>query len=130
MAAGTGMATTLALTTTTSFTPKIISVRQSGESIEDVPTSHLSTTGTMTYSPADLKEGGEVQIECQFDPALAIPLGTVDTFTINWGGQGTGKKSACSGYVKSIDKEAQMGPNLMSATITIKVAGAWTHQGS
>jgi hypothetical protein len=125
MASATGMGTTVAFGTQTTFTPELVSVSHNGVTVEDVETSHLGTTGTKTYIAADLKEGGELSCEIHFlgsqNPTIG---GSPETITIDW--SGTGDSWTFSGYIKSFSANAAMGPELMSGTMVIKAAGAVT----
>lgn len=130
MAVDTGHGTTVAWGTTTALNAlNVMSVTIGGYSLGDVNTSKMSTTGTRTYMPSDLIEGGEFTIVYQYDPAVDITLiQTAETCTIDWGG--TGNTSACSAYRKSVDWGATSDSGeLMTVNVVCKAAGAWTHAG-
>lgn len=129
MAVDTGHGTTVAWGTTTALNAlNVMSVTIGGYSVGDVNTSKMSTTGTRTYIPSDLIEGGEFTIVYQYDPTVDITTGVVETCTIDWGG--TGNTSACSSYRKSVDWGATSDSGeLMTVNVVCKAAGAWTHAG-
>lgn len=132
MAVDTALGTTLTFGTTTGLNAlKLMSVTVNGITCEDVRTSHMGTTGTHTYQASDLIEGGEVEAVFQYDATVNVPLKVSETITINPGGQGSGSKISFSGYIKSKSVPFEFdNTGLILQTITMKVAGAVTEQGS
>jgi hypothetical protein len=126
----TGMGTTLTPGTDSTFLPELTSLSHNGESIEEIETSHLGTTSYKTYIPADLKEGGEIQVEGRYLGSFQPSIGTVQTWTIDWGGTGAGYKTTFSGFWKSFEPKAEVGANLMTFSAVIKITGAVTHAAS
>ncbi len=125
MASATGMGTTIAFGTQTTFTPEVVSVSHNGVTVEDVETSHMGTTGSKTYIAADLKEGGELSFDIHFLGSQNPTIGAApETVTVDW--SGAGDTWTFSGYIKSFSASANMGPELMSGTIVVKCAGAVT----
>lgn len=125
MASATGMGTTVAFGTQTTFTPEIVSVSHNGVTVEDVKTSHMGTTGTHTYIAADLKEGGELSFEVHFLGSQNPTIGAApESIIVDW--SGTGDTWTFSGYIKSFSANATMGAELMSGTLVVKCAGAVT----
>lgn len=128
MASRAGHGTTVAFGTQTTFTPEVLSVSLGGITVDDVRTSHMGTTGFHTYIAATLKEGGEVTMEVHFlgsqNPTIG---GATETITIDWGG--SGDTTAFSGYIKSFSGTANLGGELMTGTLVLKVAGTPTLAG-
>lgn len=78
----TGTGTTLGAGTSTSFTPKIESIRLTGETIPIIDTTHMGTTGTRTAMTGDLKSACSLDIACQYNPSLTYPTGVTETWTL------------------------------------------------
>jgi hypothetical protein len=126
MAQKTGLGTTLVFGTTSAYTPKKISISGPSISREAHDKSHLGSTGYKEYQPDDLIEGGEVQAECFWDPLDGYPpVGSAaETITITHNDSGSATE-AFTGFVAGFDKAIGIGA-LMTATLTIKVAGTIT----
>lgn len=128
MASRAGHLTTLLFGTQTTFTPEFTNIALNGLSVEDIRTSHMTTSGYHTYIASALKEGGEVSGDIHFlgsqNPTIG---GAVETITIDWGG--SGDTTAFSGYIKSFSGTATMGGELMTGTIVLKIAGTPTLAG-
>lgn len=77
-----GTGTTLAAGTTTSFVPKIESLRLNGETIPIIDTTHMGTTGTRTAMTGDLKSRASLDVTCQYNPSLTYPTGVTETWTL------------------------------------------------
>lgn len=122
MASATGMGTTVAFGTQTTFTPEITSVTHNGVTVGTIETTHLGTTSWKTFIPEDLKDGGELTMEGHFlgsqNPTLG---GSAETITIDW--SGSGDTWVGSGFITSFSPGAQIGPNLMTFTMTVKFTG-------
>lgn len=127
MAQKTGLGVTVGFGTTTTYAPKISSVSGPGYSREALETSHLGTAGGYkTFTPDDLIDGGELTLDVFWDaldtrPPISAAAETI-TLTHNDTGAAT---EAFSGFVTGFDKAISLGA-LMTATITIKIAGAVT----
>lgn len=106
-----------------------------GEStLNDVPTSHLGTTGSETFLPGDLVNEGEVTIPFQWDAEAAYPTeGTVTTLTITFP-QETGQTApatyAGTAYIKRVRRPNLQTDTLQDGEITVKWDGntgpTWT----
>lgn len=108
---------------TSSYSFGLLSVQRSGESVEDIDTTNMSTTTMKSYIAASLKEGGELALGVQYDPTISVTVGgAVQNITIDWAGSGT--TESFSGYVKAFDRGAPGVGELMNGTVTVKVAGA------
>lgn len=120
---------------TSSFTVDILEISRSGVSVADIETSHASTSGGYkTYMPADLIEGGTYEVTIAHDPDDDVEgqIKVVQTITHTYplpSGQSTAADKEFSGYINSYD-EALPVDDQMTATITIKVAGAVTTTAS
>ena len=126
MAQKTGTGTTCLFGTTTTYTPKKVSINGPSQSREALNTSHLGTTGTMTKTPNDLIDPGEVTMDVFWDPLdTYAPIGAAaETITITNNDTGAATE-AFSGFVTGFETQRQLG-SLMTATVTITVAGPIT----
>ena len=77
-----GTGTTLGAGTSTSFTPKIESLRINGETIPIIDTTHMGTTGTQTAMTGDLKTRCSLDVNCQYNPSLTYPTGVTEVWTL------------------------------------------------
>lgn len=124
---GTGATMTFA---STSYSVPITQIVHQGESVDDIRTSHLGTTGGHTYIPSDLVEGGEYVCSYQVDPNEPPIDGAPSTETITYtapipSGSTVAATEAFTGYIKSHEKTVPTG-DLMTGTFTVKVAGTIT----
>ncbi len=127
-----GTATTIAFATS-SFSAQVMSLNGSDIAREDVDITHLGSTAYMEFQPAELADGGTIDMEIHFDPDEQPPiLGSAETITITFplpAGQGTAATFVFTGYVNSWSWEVPL-EEVMTAEITIKVDGltdpAWT----
>ena len=101
------------------FTATIINVTPPNESREALPTSHMLTTGYMTFIAAALADGGDLVLEVQYDTAVASPiLDIITTIVITYPSGDTQTFNAITtGFSPSADLET-----VMTATVTLKVA--------
>ena len=125
MAADVGTATTIAFATS-SFTAEVKSINGSDISREDVDVTHMGSTSYMEFQPAELADGGSIEMEIHFDPDSQPPiLGAAETITITFpipSGGASGATFIFTGYVNSWSWEAPL-EEVMTAEITIKVDG-------
>ena len=125
---GTGTTVTFG---TSGITANITDVGWSGLSRESVPTSHMGTTGGMTYTPADLYDPGELTLEVQFDPDknYEVDIARVaETITVTFplaSGQSTASAWSATGFITGIEWDDPL-EGLMTGTITCKMSGAIT----
>ena len=119
---------------TSGFTADIMSLNGSDITREDIDVTHMGSTGYKEFQPSDLVDGGTVEMEIGFDPDEQPPIsGAAETITITFpvpSGGASGATFVFVGYVNSWTWTAPM-EEVMTATITIKVAGtgtapAWT----
>src|SRR5690606_34865774 len=91
---------------------------------ESINTSHAGTTNDyMTFIPADLADGGEVDVDLIFDEEAEPPIDSApETVTITYPG---GTTWAFSGFLTNYRPAAPY-DDLMTATATLKVAGPIT----
>lgn len=91
MEVGTGASVTFS----TGFFAEILSMDISGITRAAIPSSHLGTTGGMTFAPGALYDPGEMSVELQFDPDADPPLAAVaETCTITFASGATFAASA------------------------------------
>lgn len=76
-----GTGSTLIATTSSTFLPKITSIRINGEEIAVLDTTHLGTTGTMTAMLGDLKTRMSFEVDADYNPSLTYPTGVSETWT-------------------------------------------------
>ena len=103
MAQITGKGTTFGFGTTTTWTPKYISIGGLSPSRQDLKTSHLATAdGYDTFKPGDLVDGGEITLEGFWEPENGLPpiTAAAETMTATYPDSGAAT-IAFSGYVKS-----------------------------
>ena len=128
-----GTATTIAFATS-SFSAEVKSINGGDITREDVDVTHLGSTGYMEFQPADLVDGGSIEMEIHFDPDDQPPiLGVAETITITFplpSGMSTPATFVFTGYVNAWSWEAPL-EEVMTAELTVKVDGkgtapAWT----
>ena len=124
--ADTGYGITLAGATTTNFFAEIIGVTLPDQTREKIDTSHTATaSGRKTYIPSDLIDGGELEVEINFNPATTIPVAAAaETWTLTFGDTGA-TTWAFSGFIISAGGEAPL-EDRMTATITLAISGPIT----
>lgn len=129
MAADIGHGTTIAFGTTSAQTG-VTFLSFSGEiSRAAINTSHMgiSTFGAMTFIPDDIHDPGTIEVECHWDAGefkttTALWATAAETITITFPDSDT---ISFSGFVTNVRWNAPRG-DVMTATITIKCAGALT----
>lgn len=130
LAANIGTGTTVAFGTS-SYSTQILSVAMSGVSRPALNTSHLGTTAVQsgdwnnaTFLPGEIVDGGEVTLECHYNPDVVPPFDSAaETITITVNG---GATLVFSGFVT--DADVNMGlDEVMTQSLTIKVAGPNSH---
>lgn len=112
-----------------SFVADLISLTLPEESIEDIDTTHLGTTGVKTSKPATLTSLSEIAAEFDHVPGIARIVGVVQNFTIAWPlrtGETTPYKRIYPGYVKTQGGEEMKTDNKMVTKVTIKPTGNYT----
>lgn len=120
-----GTATTIVFGTS-AFTAAVVSLNGSDITREDVDVTNMASTSYMEFQPAELADGGTIEMEIHFDPDAQPPiLGAAETITITFpipAGGISGATFIFTGYVNSWSWEAPL-EEVMTAEITIKVDG-------
>lgn len=115
---------------TSSFTAAWQSIEWDEVTRTVVDTTHLGTTGGMTYMPGDLHETGGVTVEIQYDPDAQPPYTTAaETVTVTYpvpSGSTNGATVEGSGFVDSFTPGGMTVDELMTATMHIKFSGSLT----
>jgi len=126
MGIGTGNGTT-ATFATTAITVNIVNIDEGTGEVTDVDTSHLGTTGSMTFIPGDLTNEGEVSLNFQIDTTEdQFPIKKVDTLTITYAQRADETLPATrvgSGYFKSVQQPTEENDTLMVGTVVFKWDG-------
>lgn len=124
--ADTGYGITLAGATTTTFFAEIIGVTLNDQTRERIDTSHTGTTsGRKTYIPSDLIDGGELEVEINFNPATTIPIAAAaEVWTLTFGDSGQ-CTWAFTGFITSASGECPL-EDRCTATIRLAVSGPIT----
>jgi hypothetical protein len=120
---------------TSAFAANIISVDGPSVSRESIDCTHLGTTKSMEFFPANLGDAGELSLEIEFDPDIAPPIAdnasandVAETITITWplpAGQSTAATWAFSGFATSYSGGATSGER-MTGSLTVKISGSIT----
>ena len=111
---------------TSAFSGHITSVDWSGRTRGTIESTHLGSTGTRTYIPQTLVEGGEITVEAFFNgtDAVGTLLGAAaETVTVAWA---SGVSWAASCFCIEIGAAAPGNGEAKTQTIKMKVAGAVT----
>lgn len=120
------MAVTCVVATGTTFTLsgfvyKLLNISISGVSRESIPASKMDTSTWHEFTPASLRDPGEVTMELESD-------GTMPTFAAAATGTIAFPNSAsraASMFLTKIDITAEL-ENKITMSATFKVTGAWT----
>lgn len=108
------------------FIAKVLSIDWGGISREAIPTTTLTTSGGMTFMPADNYDPGEITVEMQFDTDSAwvtALTANAETVTITWPDAET---AAVSGFMTGFEIGNVTNEGVMTATVTIKATGSIT----
>jgi hypothetical protein len=119
---GTGATVTFG---TSTFAGQLIDIDWGGRTRDALKSTHMGTTGSHTYIPADLVDGGELSLTAYFNctDATATLLGAAaETVTVAWN---TGVSWAASMFCTEIGASAKIGET-MQQTLKFKVTGAIT----
>lgn len=123
---GTGLTITFG---TSSWSANFTVSNWSGLSRESVETTHLGTTTAKTFTPADLYDAGELQIDFQFDVDDFPPIDQVaETITVTYplsSGGSTAGTWVASGFMTNFDHSVET-ETLMSGSATVKFTGSIT----
>jgi len=106
------------------FLAEIISGTLPEQVRESIDTSHAGTTGgKMTFIPSDLIDGGELQVELNFDETASPPIDQAAESTVLTFASGT--TWTFSGFMTNYGGELPI-DDRMTASATIKVSGGIT----
>ena len=125
MAALNGQETTIVLTTNAQTWEVIDEISGPERTVGVIDTTTFATTGTRTGVAKDLQENGPLSFRIHHDGSDALPLGTSDTITIDWGGVGAGSKWTFAGFISKWSPRAAI-DDKMVADIEITPTGAIT----
>jgi len=123
---GTGATITFA---TSTFTAELLDLSWDGRTRDALKSTHMGTSGSHTYIPADLVDGGELTATFHFNctDATATLLGAVaETITVGWA---SGRSWAASMFCTEITASAKIG-EVMQQTAKFKVSGAITEDNT
>lgn len=129
MAQISGKGTTIGFGTTTTWSPKYVSIGGVSPSRGDLETTHLATANNYkTFKPEDFVDGGEITLDCFWEPENGFPpiTAAAETITITYPDTGAATV-AFSGYVKSFEVQEAVNDQLLRMTLTIKIAGPITY---
>jgi len=110
---------------TSTFAAELLDLSWDGRTRDALKSTHMGTTGSHTYIPADLVDGGELSATFHFNctDATATLLGNAaETITVGWA---SGRSWAASMFCTEITASAKIG-EVMQQTAKFKVAGAIT----
>lgn len=116
------------ITFSSSFFGKIRNISWSGISRPSIDTTHTGTTTARTFTPGDLYDAGELQVEVLFAAETAAPItGAAETVTVTLPSEGAGSTStwAASGFLTGFEFQSPL-EEMQVATATIKFSGAIT----
>lgn len=121
-----GTGTTIAFGTS-GFSAQILGVDADGIERAVINTSHMSTTGSHTKMPGDLKDEGEVVLDFAFDPNSHPPItAAAETITITFpipSGMTNGATLQGSGFISKWKWGSRL-EEKMTGSATITWAGA------
>ncbi|NBW11863.1 MAG: hypothetical protein EBR82_27905 [Caulobacteraceae bacterium] len=124
-----GTGTTITFGTSSSFTPKIRSVKITGPEVPVIDTTNLSTTGTRTAMFGDLKSNTMMEIEYDYNPSLTFPVGVTETVTLTCpipAGGTNGATISGSGGLQNYDATIPL-EDKMTGTLKIQYLGTITY---
>ena len=105
---------------TSSFSMELIDVNHDGIERESNATSHMGTTGGMTFIPGDLYDPGTLELEGHFDPSDTVPIDqAAEPITITYP---DGSTDIASGFITSVGRASPL-EGVMIQTISVKLTG-------
>lgn len=122
MAATIGTGATV--TFSSGYLAEIISIQGSGTNRASIATSHLGTTGGMTYIPAKLYDPGTLTVELQMVPGTTpiTPLtAAAETITVTFPDTGAATYAA-SGFMTGFDYSIPL-EDRVTQTVNIQFSG-------
>ena len=115
---GTGTTITMA----SGFFAEILGINYTGISRPVIDTSHMGTTTAMTYTPGNLADFGELQVEMAFAPGTEPPWNSAaETVTVTWADSGAATWAA-SGFMSGFEATAPL-EERSTASATVKLSG-------
>ena len=132
---GTGVTLTAG---TSSWSASIIGMQPFSASVNVFNTSHAGTAavgaaeiGNATYIAGRIEDAGELTVEVLYNPDTVPPIGTSETWTVQFpasGGDSTGASLAGTGIMTALTPTVPLGESedKMTASVTVKWAGAIT----
>lgn len=126
MAATIGTGATI--TFSSGYLAEIVSIGINGTSRASIPTSHMGTTGGMTFTPASLYDPGGCTVELIMQPATTpmTPLtAAAGNITVNFPDAGNATFAA-SGYMEGFDVTIPL-EDRITQTVTLKFSGNITY---
>ena len=110
---------------TSGFTASIIDVDGPAMVRNSIDATTMTSGTAMAYIPAANYDVGETNITFEFNGTDNPPIsGVIESITIDWAGQGAGKRYVASGFMTNYKPEASIGAR-MQATATLKHTGAF-----
>lgn len=105
------------------FFAEIQSISWTGISRESIPSSHMGTTTALTFSPTNLYDPGELEVELHFDPTETPPYGSAaETCTVTFP---DGSTWVASAFMTEFQVQDPFEDKIV-ATATLKFSGAIT----
>ena len=123
---GTGATVTFG---TSTFAAQLLDIDWSGRTRDALDSTHMGTSGTKTYIPADLRDGGEISLTYYFDCSDAtdtLLAAAAETVTVAWAAN---RSWAASCFCTEVGASAQIG-DTMKQTVKLKVAGTVTEDNT
>ena len=117
---------TTAVFGTSGFSMNVDSIEWSGATREAINTSHMGTSSSHTFVPADLVDQGEITLNVHYDPDVTPPQnGDAETLTITWPlqtGDATSAKWSASVFLVDFGFSAAK-EDKATASVKVKVTG-------
>ncbi len=104
------------------FLAEIQDVTWSGIHRDSIKSSHAGTTTAHTFSPSDLYDPGELQVEIHHDPSVKPPInGAAENITVTWPDAGAATW-VVSGFMTDYEVKSPLEDKII-ATATLKLSG-------
>jgi hypothetical protein len=110
---------------TSTFAAELLDLSWDGRTRDALKSTHMGTTGSHTYIPADLVDGGEVTATFHFnctDNTATLLSAVAEMVTVGWA---SGRSWAASMFCTEITASSKIG-EVMQQTAKFKVSGAIT----
>lgn len=123
----TGQGASIAFTTNSSFTPKVLEIPSLKRQVEEIDGSYLGTTGDQEIIAGDLIRNDELTIPILWNTNDTLPaIGSTDTLTITWAlrtAEVTAANIAMTVIIKAIEYAKHKLGELQAGSITVKPDG-------